>query len=93
MEEKKKEQRDGISAQPENSHHEIISHQEWMIFIVFIAVILLLGLFFFLISTYISSKAPRDLGILTVTLVMRICLEFVMIRKKRFPIDVSLQAL
>ncbi|MDT0691890.1 hypothetical protein RM549_19015 [Salegentibacter sp. F188] len=85
--EKRKEQPAGISAQPENNHQEIISHPGWMSLIVFGAVILLLGLFFFLISTYISSKTSRGLGIMTGTLVMRICLEFVLIRKKRFPVN------
>ena len=81
-----------IPAKPEKGHQEIIrksgdKHNKKRINKVLLgAVILILGLFFFYLSTDLGSTAFWGLGIMTGSLVMRMYIEFVMF-KNRFPID------
>ena len=83
----------GIPAQPEKGHQEIIRksgdiHDKKRISqVVLGAAILILGLFFFYISTDISSTAFWGPGIMAGTLVMKMYIEFAMIKNRRFPID------
>ena len=88
---KKKELRVEIPSQSERSK-EIIrkfkgNNNKWFPLLLFGGAVVILLLFFFFISTYINSKAYRGLGIMTVTLVMRICLDFVTIKKRRYAIN------
>ncbi|WP_373059498.1 hypothetical protein [Zunongwangia sp. H14] len=92
----KKEQRIRIPAQSEISHQKILSrsgvihNNRWISPVAYATVILVQGLFFIYVSTYISNKALRGLGIMAGILVMRICIEFLMNKKSNFPIDEAL---
>ena len=55
--------------------------------VVFGITVLILLLFFFYISASVSSTAFWGLGIMAGALVMEMCIEFSMIKKRRFPID------
>lgn len=94
--ENKGEQRIVISAQPKRDHQDTIResghirYKKWISLVVPGAAILILGLFFFYISNYISSKAIRGLGIMVGPLMMRICIEFAISKKRRLPIDIGL---
>ncbi|MCC8361090.1 hypothetical protein [Salinimicrobium sediminilitoris] len=85
-----------IPAQLEKGHHEIIRKswniydKRWIGLLVLGAAVIILGIFFFYISTYINSKAFRGLGIMAGALVLNICMEFAMIKKRRFPINEAL---
>ncbi|MCY2688594.1 hypothetical protein [Salinimicrobium sp. TH3] len=78
----------------ENVHQEITRdpgniYKKGIGLIVFGAAIVILELIFFYISTSISSRPFRGLGIMVGTLMLRFCMEFV-IKKRKFPVDEAL---
>lgn len=67
-----------------------LHNDRWIYVCVVVVVILLFGLFFIYISTYTSNQAFRGLGVMAGTLVLHMCMEFAMTKKRRFPMDEAL---
>lgn len=91
---KKKEKRVKIPSQTEDNQEylrEPVNHINCFNLVVLGGAVLILLLFFFFISAFISSKIYRGLGIMTVALVMRICMDFATLKKRQFPIDEALK--
>jgi hypothetical protein len=83
-----------IPAQWENVYQEINwkpknDYKRWLSLLIFGSTLLLLALFLFHISTHINSRAFRGLGVMVGILVLRICMEFA-IKKRKLPVDKAL---
>lgn len=91
MDDKKKEQSREIYAQPEDGYmiepSGNLIYNKWSSLIVYSAALLMLVY----IASYISSPMIKGLFAMGGTLIMRICMDFLMIKQRRFSIDEALK--